>query len=91
MASNQADLFSASSVNVSEMGQPKDLASVEELVASIVKSGFDPTQIGRALLTQVRGGRYDVERAAALAGTITRALNKSREMNQPPTNEDLRP
>lgn len=52
---------------------PSGTASVEELVASIERSHFSPDVIGRAILSQIKGGRYDVERAAALAGLIARA------------------
>ncbi|MFF7339687.1 ADP-ribosylglycohydrolase family protein [Streptomyces sp. NPDC008163] len=49
---------------------------VEEVVQELARNGFTPEQVGRALLQQIRGGRYSVERAAAFAGLLARAYHQ---------------
>ncbi|MGK5637153.1 ADP-ribosylglycohydrolase family protein [Streptomyces sp. URMC 126] len=47
--------------------------SLEETIQELARGGFAPEQVGRALLQQLQGGRYTVERAAAFAGLLARA------------------
>ncbi|WP_245641251.1 ADP-ribosylglycohydrolase family protein [Streptomyces megasporus] len=51
--------------------------TVEEIVQELARNGFPPEQVGRALLQQLRNGRYSVERAAAFAGLLARAYHQS--------------
>ncbi|MEU2855584.1 ADP-ribosylglycohydrolase family protein [Streptomyces syringium] len=53
--------------------------SIEEIVQELARNGFTPEQVGRALLHQIRGGRYGVERAAAFAGLLARAYHSERD------------
>ncbi|MET7714830.1 ADP-ribosylglycohydrolase family protein [Streptomyces sp. NPDC005407] len=53
--------------------------TVEEIVQNLAKHGFTPEEVGRALLHQIRGGRYSVERAAAFAGLLARAYHQSEQ------------
>ncbi|WP_445521001.1 ADP-ribosylglycohydrolase family protein [Streptomyces sp. NEAU-174] len=50
--------------------------TVEEIVRELAKNGFPPEQVGRALLQQLRNGRYSVEQAAAFAGLLARAYHQ---------------
>ncbi|WP_231977105.1 ADP-ribosylglycohydrolase family protein [Streptomyces sp. 2323.1] len=52
---------------------------IEEIVQDLAKQGFTPEEVGRALLHQIRGGRYSVERAAAFAGLLARAYHQSEQ------------
>ncbi|MFD8197839.1 ADP-ribosylglycohydrolase family protein [Streptomyces wuyuanensis] len=64
-----------SSERTHRLGPP----TIEEIVQDLARNGFAPEQVGRALLQQVRGGRYSVERAAAFAGLLARAYHQSEQ------------
>ncbi|MYR38111.1 hypothetical protein GTX14_18710 [Streptomyces sp. SID4944] len=64
---------------VSERAHRQAPPSIEEIVQELASNGFNPEQVGRALLLQVRGGRYSVERAAAFAGLLARAYHSEQE------------
>ncbi|MDI5971077.1 ADP-ribosylglycohydrolase family protein [Streptomyces sp. SL13] len=57
------------------LGSP--VAPIEEIVQELARGGFTPEQVGRALIQQMQGGRYSVERAAAFAGLLARAYRPS--------------
>ncbi|MGW5497704.1 ADP-ribosylglycohydrolase family protein [Streptomyces olivaceoviridis] len=61
---------------VSERARRSAPPPVEEIVQELARSGFNPEQVGRALLQQIRGGRYSVERAAAFAGLLARSYHQ---------------
>ncbi|MFF3531282.1 ADP-ribosylglycohydrolase family protein [Streptomyces rubiginosohelvolus] len=63
----------------SERAHRQTPPSIEEIVQELASNGFNPEQVGRALLLQVRGGRYSVERAAAFAGLLARAYHSEQE------------
>ncbi|MFI0743102.1 ADP-ribosylglycohydrolase family protein [Streptomyces sp. NPDC021100] len=50
--------------------------ALEEIVEELARNGFAPEQVGRAMLQQIRGGRYSVERAAAFAGLLAHAYQQ---------------
>ncbi|MEU3935636.1 ADP-ribosylglycohydrolase family protein [Streptomyces sp. NPDC029044] len=64
---------------VSERAHRHAPPSIEEIVQELARNGFTPEQVGRALLHQIRGGRYGVERAAAFAGLLARAYHSEQE------------
>ncbi|MFD0198958.1 ADP-ribosylglycohydrolase family protein [Streptomyces albidoflavus] len=64
---------------VSERAHRQAPPSIEEIVHELARNGFTPDQVGRALLHQIRGGRYGVERAAAFAGLLARAYHSEQE------------
>lgn len=64
---------------VSERAHRQAPPSIEEIVQELARNGFTPDQVGRALLHQIRGGRYGVERAAAFAGLLARAYHSEQE------------
>lgn len=63
--------------NPSEQPHRHGPPPLEDIVEELARSGFAPEQVGRALLHQIQGGRYNVERAAAFAGLLARAYNQS--------------
>lgn len=62
---------------VSERAYKHTPPPVEEVVQELARNGFTPEQVGRALLQQIRSGRYNVERAAAFAGLLARAYHQN--------------
>ncbi|MGW7639116.1 ADP-ribosylglycohydrolase family protein [Streptomyces decoyicus] len=64
---------------VSERSYRHGPPPVEEIVQELAKNGFAPEEVGRALLQQIQGGRYSVERAAAFAGLLTRTYHQGEQ------------
>lgn len=64
---------------VSERAHRQTPPPIEEIVQELARNGFTPEQVGRALLHQIRGGRYGVERAAAFAGLLARAYHSEHD------------
>lgn len=62
-------------------GRPTTSAppAIEEVVQDLARRGFTPEEVGRALLNQIRAGRYSVERAAAFAGLLARAYHQNEQ------------
>ncbi|MET8621672.1 MULTISPECIES: ADP-ribosylglycohydrolase family protein [Streptomyces] len=61
---------------VSERAHRHSPPPIEEIVQELARNGFAPDQVGHAVLQQIRGGRYSVERAAVFAGLLARAYQQ---------------
>ncbi|MEU5582968.1 ADP-ribosylglycohydrolase family protein [Streptomyces huasconensis] len=75
-ADQRPALYGAAPGAVSERVHRHAPPPIEEIVQELARNGFTPEQVGRALLQQIRGGRYSVERAAAFAGLLARAYHQ---------------
>jgi len=69
---------SAAPVSDQQPGGEPPVLSIEDAVDVAIRADFAPEVVGRLLLDQLRGGRYDADRAAGFAGMLAREIRRKR-------------